>query len=454
VLSWDLRPGSPATRGNAIGPPSGPDATVTFAFSKIGLPSFAAGAGSSPGEVRFRRHRAFPRGGRGSRPRRSCSTRPSARALVPAPAAGRPTKGDAGRLLGRGRVGRQDRRGEPGAQPARCAEGGARERWRPDPRCSAPALAGRPEAMSTPLPGDRESLARSDIPALQGSGIEPRTRSASGPGIPRGPETAPAHPWAARSATRSPPSRRPTPSNALADQTRAWSRSIGPRRPQSCSPRTPARWPGSSAGTIEDVPGRPPLPSATSQGAGMGRGGGAEGGAHGRGRPGWPGGRSSPPGKPGHGRPGKPATCWPDCWGRCWPEGSGPGGAAGGWPPGFHGRAATSRAKRHGRARDGGRRPGRGHRRRLGRMGQVSEPAHRAQSRAPAGRRAKTCRLGERIGRQLREGEVVALEGELGRRGKTQLARGDLPGSRGSPTGRSRAPTFAIVATYRGSNSR
>jgi tRNA threonylcarbamoyladenosine biosynthesis protein TsaE len=80
-------------------------------------------------------------------------------------------------------------------------------------------------------------------------------------------------------------------------------------------------------------------------------------------------------------------------------------------------------------------------------MGQVSEPAtvRIARTSRSAG---ETRRLGERIGRQLREGDVVALEGELGA-GKTQLARGICRGA-GVPDGEVSSPTFAIVATYRG----
>ena len=57
-------------------------------------------------------------------------------------------------------------------------------------------------------------------------------------------------------------------------------------------------------------------------------------------------------------------------------------------------------------------------------------------------------RLGERIGRRLGPGDVVALSGELGA-GKTQLVRGICRGA-GVPDGEVSSPTFAIVATYRG----
>jgi tRNA threonylcarbamoyladenosine biosynthesis protein TsaE len=61
---------------------------------------------------------------------------------------------------------------------------------------------------------------------------------------------------------------------------------------------------------------------------------------------------------------------------------------------------------------------------------------------------AATRRLGERLGRLLRPGDVVALEGELGA-GKTQLVRGACAGAR-VPAGEVSSPSFAIVATYRG----
>ena len=59
-----------------------------------------------------------------------------------------------------------------------------------------------------------------------------------------------------------------------------------------------------------------------------------------------------------------------------------------------------------------------------------------------------TFRLGERLGRLLGPGDVVALSGDLGA-GKTQLARGICRGA-GVPDAEVASPTFAIVATYRG----
>jgi tRNA threonylcarbamoyladenosine biosynthesis protein TsaE len=56
--------------------------------------------------------------------------------------------------------------------------------------------------------------------------------------------------------------------------------------------------------------------------------------------------------------------------------------------------------------------------------------------------------LGERLGRLLSAGDVVALVGELGV-GKTQFVRGLCRGA-GVPDAEVSSPTFAIVATYRG----
>lgn len=59
-----------------------------------------------------------------------------------------------------------------------------------------------------------------------------------------------------------------------------------------------------------------------------------------------------------------------------------------------------------------------------------------------------TFSLGERLGRLLAPGDVVALVGELGT-GKTQFVRGTCRGA-GVPDAEVASPSFAIVATYRG----
>ena len=59
-----------------------------------------------------------------------------------------------------------------------------------------------------------------------------------------------------------------------------------------------------------------------------------------------------------------------------------------------------------------------------------------------------TSALGERLGRLLAPGDVVALVGDLGA-GKTQLVRGACAGAGVRPEDVS-SPSFAIVATYAG----
>jgi len=77
-------------------------------------------------------------------------------------------------------------------------------------------------------------------------------------------------------------------------------------------------------------------------------------------------------------------------------------------------------------------------------VGAVSAPARKLVTRSAAA----TSRLGRRLGRLLRPGDVVALVGDLGA-GKTQLVRGACAGAGVAP-GDVTSPTFAIVQTYRG----
>jgi len=60
----------------------------------------------------------------------------------------------------------------------------------------------------------------------------------------------------------------------------------------------------------------------------------------------------------------------------------------------------------------------------------------------------QTFALGERLGRRLAPGDVVALVGDLGA-GKTQLVRGACRGA-GVPDVEVASPSFGIVASYRG----
>lgn len=68
--------------------------------------------------------------------------------------------------------------------------------------------------------------------------------------------------------------------------------------------------------------------------------------------------------------------------------------------------------------------------------------------RTRSGSARATRALGERLGRLLEAGDIVALEGELGA-GKTELVRGACKGAGVAPSDVS-SPSFAIVATYRG----
>jgi len=75
------------------------------------------------------------------------------------------------------------------------------------------------------------------------------------------------------------------------------------------------------------------------------------------------------------------------------------------------------------------------------------EPARRSLRLLSRSARA-TAALGERLGRALGPGDVVALLGELGA-GKTQLVRGICRGARVSER-EVASPTFTIVSSYRG----
>jgi tRNA threonylcarbamoyladenosine biosynthesis protein TsaE len=81
-------------------------------------------------------------------------------------------------------------------------------------------------------------------------------------------------------------------------------------------------------------------------------------------------------------------------------------------------------------------------------MGPVSGVTPRAVRRLTTRSARATWRLGERLGRALQPGDVVALVGDLGA-GKTQLVRGACAGA-GVAEEEVSSPTFAIVQTYRG----
>jgi tRNA threonylcarbamoyladenosine biosynthesis protein TsaE len=81
-------------------------------------------------------------------------------------------------------------------------------------------------------------------------------------------------------------------------------------------------------------------------------------------------------------------------------------------------------------------------------MGSVGETSRTVVRRLTTRSARATWRLGERLGRALRPGDLVALIGELGA-GKTQLVRGACAGA-GVAEGDVSSPTFGIVQTYRG----
>ena len=80
-------------------------------------------------------------------------------------------------------------------------------------------------------------------------------------------------------------------------------------------------------------------------------------------------------------------------------------------------------------------------------MGKVGPVPRRSFRLATRSARA-TAALGERLGRLLEPGDLVALVGDLGA-GKTQLVRGACRGAR-VPPGEVASPSFAIVQSYRG----
>ena len=78
-------------------------------------------------------------------------------------------------------------------------------------------------------------------------------------------------------------------------------------------------------------------------------------------------------------------------------------------------------------------------------MGPVKE---RLERELESGSAERTHALGVVLGRALRPGDFIGLEGELGA-GKTQFARGVAEGAQ-VPRGEVASPSFAIVYPYRG----
>lgn len=186
VLSVDLPSGLATDTGRSLGPVVRADATVTFAFSKIGL-ELQPGSDLA-GEVTVVDIGIPPGAADRIPPTAELLDEGAARALVPRRDR-EAHKGDAGRLLVV--AGSPGKSGAANLALTGALRGGvglvtlaARA------EVLGPALGGRPEAMSTPLPGVG-NLARSDIPALQGAAAGANAL-VIGPGISRGPETAPA----------------------------------------------------------------------------------------------------------------------------------------------------------------------------------------------------------------------------------------------------------------------
>ncbi|HET8723581.1 MAG TPA: NAD(P)H-hydrate dehydratase [Anaeromyxobacteraceae bacterium] len=186
VLAVDLPSGLSADTGRAPGAVVRADATVTLGYSKIGL-ELQPGA-ELAGELSVVDIGIPPAAADRVPAAAERLDEGMVRALVPV----RPRethKGDAGRVLVVA--------GSPGktgaAHLALCGalRGGAGlVTLAARAEVVGPALAGRPEAMSAVLPGNGP-IARSDVPALQALAAG-ASAMVIGPGIPRGPETAPA----------------------------------------------------------------------------------------------------------------------------------------------------------------------------------------------------------------------------------------------------------------------
>ncbi len=186
VLAVDLPSGLSTDTGHAIGPAVRADATVTFAFSKIGL-VLQPGADLA-GDVTVVDIGIPPAAAARILASAELLDEATVRALVPRRDR-EAHKGDAGRLLIV--AGSAGRTGAAHLALTGALRGGVGlVTLASRPEVLGPAMAGRPEAMSTPLPGTG-SLSRSDIPALQGAAASANALCI-GPGIPRGPETAPA----------------------------------------------------------------------------------------------------------------------------------------------------------------------------------------------------------------------------------------------------------------------
>jgi NAD(P)H-hydrate epimerase len=186
VLAVDLPSGLSADTGRATGPVVQADRTVTFAFPKIGL-ALQPGAGLA-GEITVADIGIPPAAAEHVPVTAERLDEAQVLRMVP-PRSREFHKGDAGRLV--------IVAGSPGKSGAAhlaltgALRGGVGLVWlAARPEVLVAALGGRPEAMSAPLPGSGP-LSRADLTALEAATAD-ATALVIGPGIPRGPETAPA----------------------------------------------------------------------------------------------------------------------------------------------------------------------------------------------------------------------------------------------------------------------
>jgi len=185
VLAVDLPSGVSADTGRTAGPAVRADRTVTFGFAKIGL-ALHPGV-ELAGEVTVANIGIPAAASDRIPPTAELLDEAAARALVP-PRGREAHKGDAGRLLVV--AGSEGKTGSAHLALTGALRGGAGlVTLAARAEVVGPALAGRPEAMSIVLPGTG-AIARSDLPALDAA-LEGASALAFGPGIPRGPETAP-----------------------------------------------------------------------------------------------------------------------------------------------------------------------------------------------------------------------------------------------------------------------
>jgi NAD(P)H-hydrate epimerase len=186
VLAVDVPSGLSADTGRPLGPTVQADATVTFGFAKLGL-ELQPGA-ELAGELTVVDIGIPPAAADRIPPGAELLDDAAARRLVP-PRSREAHKGDAGRLLVV--AGSAGKTGAAHLALTGALRGGAGlVTLAARPEVIGAALQGRPEAMSLPLPGSGP-LARSDVQALRAA-AEGANALVIGPGIPRGPETAPA----------------------------------------------------------------------------------------------------------------------------------------------------------------------------------------------------------------------------------------------------------------------